>query len=175
MIMSTMEPWWQFVVDNEAALRATCRMQCRGRWDLVEDLYSECVIGRAQAIYETYDPDHSSGAALATHMFGNMRKYMWKWMNRLGRPYCERLHSQPADDFDAAEELDLRRDDIDEVQVLLSRVTEYEKNLLLLHYVHEYSYAEMGRRFLGCSKGTAKRHTDLAMESLRSHARRTSD
>jgi len=162
-----MEPYWEFIVENEAALRATCRFMCRGRYDLVDDLFCDCCVARAEDIWNTYDPTHESGASLDTHMFGNMRRYMWKWMNRMGRPYGERHYVQPADDFDAGgNHAFVAIDDRDEVQYILERLPEFQRTVLLMYLAKDMTFAEMAD-VMGCARGTARNHYLRALAAAR--------
>lgn len=52
------------------------------------------------------------------------------------------------------------------VQAALSRLPEEQREVVILHELQEFSYAEIGR-ILGCPNGTVKSRLHYAMEALR--------
>lgn len=163
-----MEPHWEFVLRHEKALRSLCRRMCRQRHDLVEDLFSDCVVARAADIMKTYDPEHESGASLKHHMFVNMRLYMWKWMNRMGRKYAERHNMNMGDDFDVGrseqDQLELK----DWVTTIVEQLSEYDAYVLSRHVVDGLTFKQIADEVGGISKSTARKDYLEAISRARS-------
>jgi len=161
-----MEPWWEFVVQHEAELRRMCRRAVKQRLDLEEDLYSAVVIDRAESIYNTYDPDHPSGAPLKTHMFINMRLYAHKWMATQGRPRAARFDVQLSDGHDVRTEENADLAEREWVEVLLSRLDVYHQRIVRLYHWEGLTFQEIAHRLGYSAKGTARNHYIEALEQI---------
>lgn len=157
-----MEPWWEFLLENEKGLRLLCRQMCRGRIDLCDDLYSE-IIDRVHDVYKNYD---GTSASLKTHMYKNLRWYLWKWMNRRGRKYAEREQESLPEEYDVAGAASLNLDDADEVNVILSRLSDYDRLLLMMYHMQGLTFQEIGT-VIGATKGTVRNHYLKALERAR--------
>lgn len=165
-----MEDHWSFVLKHERELRNLCAVMCRGRNDVIDELYSDCVIGRAPNIWATYDTNHESCTTMRTHMFTNMKFYMWKWMNCMGRRYSERNDTSLSSTYDIPgnnQDITLILDLKDRVEVILDRISEYDADILYMYHWEGLTFKEMAERLGVLSKGTARNRYIEAMKAAR--------
>lgn len=162
-----MDPWWEFVLAHEKRLKKLCASQCRGRTDVIDELWCDVVVGRAEAIYKTYNPEHESGASLTSHMITNMRFYMFKWITSMGRPYSNRHQQRLPEDYDREgvqrDELELK----DWVNTIMERLSEYDRSILHMYHYQDMTFKEIAAVLGYRAKGTARSRYLDAMERAR--------
>ena len=152
---------WDFIEIYRDALKGLVRRTCRGRFDLIDEIWSDVIIARCQECINTWD---GVSASLKTHVFGNLRWYIWKWLNsqcrRIERetPSGTFLQNEKADSHDVINELVVH----DLVQTILDKLPEYERALLTLYYLEGQSFEEIGDTLLTC-KSTARTHVMKAL------------
>ena len=69
----------QWLANNERRVRSLCVYACRGRYDLIDDLFSEC-IDRVSMSAKTYNPISFPHSNFDLHILNNLRFYLWKYM-----------------------------------------------------------------------------------------------
>lgn len=156
-----MDECWEFIELYHDSLRGLVKRTCRGRYDLMEEIWSDVIIARTQECIDTWD---GVSSALRTHVFGNLRWYIWKWLNfqctRMGRetPVGELPKCLPS--REDGNLIDLERHEV--VQIILDRLPEYERGLLTLYYLEGLSFEEISE-VLGTCKSTARTHVMKAL------------
>lgn len=150
---------YEFIVLHTPALRRLCRSKCRGRFDLCDDLWSECVVERMPSIFKRYDG--SLGASQLTHAYACLKWYMWKWMNRFERSGHGELR-----DVGRADKSLLNLDSKDEVQYLLRGLSEYDRLVITLYHIEGLTFKEIGEH-LGVCKCTARNHYLRSLKNVR--------
>jgi RNA polymerase sigma factor (sigma-70 family) len=155
----------QWLADNYDNVMQVARQSCRKRYDLVDDLYGEAV-DRVGNITACYIPELGNRDA---HMMTNLRWYFYKWMNKNAGRVSK--HEQIVDYLDelCIEHILPDLDGKNMVQIVVDRLDEYNKTLLLLHYAQGMSYQEIGEH-LDVSKGTARLHCINALRLAREFA-----
>lgn len=157
------EPHWEWILEHEDMIRGMLRRACRGRYDLLDDLWSDVVVTRCEAIMLTYNSNHTSHASLKTHMMVNLQRYTWKWMNTLGRPYRERGYERVPEYFDVAITESLKLDNVDEVKTIMVQLDEYDRRLLEMKHIHDMTFLEMADVIGVSAKTTARNHYRVAL------------
>ena len=155
---------FQFLVDNERAVRQLCR---RYGLEHEEDLW-DVAVDRVRWITELFDD--SSGVSRKAYVLGSLRRYMLKWIVSVvrRRSKLEGLYEQEHT-YRAGEDFISECDDRDAVYNVLENVSSYDRKLLVLHVVVGMSFAEIGE-LLGFSTGTAHTHYSLALRRAKSRA-----
>ena len=179
----TMDLHWEWILLHEADIRAMLARTCRKRYDLIDDLWSEVIVEKCEQCMNAYDPHHPSRASLKTYMMVNLRMYVWKWVNRLGRPHRERgfvsleKWSHTTNKYDVeqgpfAKVIDAKQkhDDIDEVNSILEQLSEYDRYLLELKHIHDLTFDEMAEIIDVSAKTTARNHYRAALARAKSIA-----
>jgi hypothetical protein len=69
---------FEFITENWATLRGICTNYCRGRYDLVDDMFSDVVYDHVLSGMRTFDP--AFGKELPQHVFYHVGWYCLKWM-----------------------------------------------------------------------------------------------
>lgn len=159
-----MEPCWQFVIDNESAIKRICEVAAKGRVELAEELYS-LSLERVPGIFRTFD--ESKGASISTHVYKNLAWYVWKWVKQKGRPKLERYQQAIPDGFDVVDakgSIDI--DTADEVNTILGRLPKYDRLLLMLYHFTGLTYEEIGE-VVGTSKSVICHDYAAALERAR--------
>lgn len=148
---------WEWILENETRLRYLCRLGCRGRYDLVDDLYHDVVLARMPNIWDQYD---SERAAFWTYASKNLRFYIWKHMNRRARRATDDLENveEPVEYFDLGSSL--------RVHDLLDGLDENEKRIIVCRFVYELTYKEIAD-LIGVSRPIASRMCNEAIDRLR--------
>lgn len=150
---------WSFFEREQGAIRALCRRYCRGQ-DVVCELQSECTY-RLPYIVNTYIV--GSSASLRTHVFANLKWYLWKLMNaraRHGQQYehvgehVERLDSVHVPQVSDAS---------DEVQSILDAMPPYERSILVLYHLCGMTLPEISG-VIDVSYGTARVHYKKSLQ-----------
>ncbi len=147
---------YDFVVEHMDIIERIARKSCRGRYDLVDELMEDA-FDRTPRIVELWNPVY--GVSLEAYVFGTLRRYMWKWMNknfaRLEKnELLEDEHAQPQSlDFETR----------DEVNSILERLDEYDRTLLVLYFFRGNTFKEIAA-ILNVSKGTARNHFRIALK-----------
>lgn len=156
----------EWIAQNEKMVRKICSLCSRGRDDLVEDLYSYC-LDRIQAIADTWDPE--KGAKMSTHIFANLKWYLWKYMNRYER-HCTKFAALEYGDDVPSRRLADSMPSIDakeEVQFILEQLNDWDGYLLLMRDGHGYTFQEIAEAN-DLSKNTVRTHYWRAMERAQS-------
>lgn len=148
----------QWVAWNMERVRKICEWGCRGRRDLVDDLFSECV-DRADRCMLNYDYDKGT---LHAHMKASLKWYVWKFMNRHARvKTCGKLGTgslpyDPAVDRRAYRPRLLEESaDREELEEVMCQLPEQQQHILKMKHAEELTYQQIGD-VLGVSKGTAR-------------------
>lgn len=115
----------------------------------------------------TYDPSY--GASMTTHVFNDMRWYIYKALKKEQR----RLSSRPTAPPDDVDRMSRHANDgtaklavVEEVQCLLEKLSPAHQQLISWYYLEEMTLAEVADA-LCCSVSSATRVIDKALRELR--------
>lgn len=130
------------------------RNGCRGRYDLLDELWSEVVLERVPRIYVLHGDNPSKVA-------NSLRWYVFKYMNKRydDETPCSNL-PEPS--------YTVEHEDKDEVQYILDSLDPYDASLLELYFMYELTYQEIADE-IDVSKSTAMNHVKAALERARDH------
>lgn len=148
---------WDFILQYEPGLRALCRKACRGREDVLDELWEEC-LDRVPRIIETWDPDY--GVGLWTYLARSLRLYLWKWMNANMRRMARHESIKGSQGSYSPDHSKLVLSD--EVQYYLQGLSDWDRWLLTTYYAEGYTFDEMGS-VLNVTKGTVRLYVQAAL------------
>lgn len=160
-------------VEHQDMVHHLCRRACPTRQDIKDELVGVCAV-YVENIASTYKGKF--GATLTTHMVGNLRWYVYKWVKKYfdGRQtkngLVRDLAMSPAmqnvirDRSSTGDRLAFEAGE--EVQVLRERVGDYYVELLLLRHGQELTFRQIGAQ-LGCSRTTASKRYGQALAAAR--------
>lgn len=140
---------WLSDADNQDAVERLCKRCCRGRKDLIDDMYCE-LVGRVDAVHANWD--EALGATLRSHMLRCLGWYAFKWINRYEyrarrEVSCAEIPEGSYSPPDPAHR--------DQVQYLVERLDDFDKGLLVMRHVEDLTFREIGET-MGVSKNTAR-------------------
>ena len=69
---------WEYIIENEKRLMYLCVKGCRGRLDLIDDIWSDVVLVKVPRCIELWDGDRS----LWNYVFCSIKAYIWKYVNK---------------------------------------------------------------------------------------------
>ena len=148
---------WEWILKNEKRLKGLCVAGCRGRTDLVDDIYSDVVLVRMPNIWKMHDPERGS---VWTYASANLRRYIWKYMNKRCRLAVSDLDDAPEPgvhvDFDV-------KTRVSELMVCLSAE---EQRVVVFRLVYEMSYKEIAVT-IGVARPTASKIYKQALAKMR--------
>lgn len=171
---------WAFIERYWDTLQSICAKSCRGRFDLVEEMFSDVVLWRVQNAFHTYKAWRGE---LEGHVFGTIRWYCFKWMNerlrRVTREPCvtdlQPSQAQSSNHRGAMELEPAASGDIDayiaheckeEVQRLLACLDAQHKRIVFLHDGMAWTFDEIGFQERK-SESWAKQHYHQAVQLIR--------
>jgi RNA polymerase sigma factor (sigma-70 family) len=140
--------WWQF--------RAMCKKSCRGRYDLIDEMMGE-VVDRIERICNTWDPTYE--VPLRAHVFINVRRYLWKWMNRR----MKRLMVSLPEQYEGAASQDDAIAQRDSVQYILDGLDDEHREVLEMYHLQHMTFEQIAYE-LDVSRSTVRKlyHNALA-------------
>jgi RNA polymerase sigma factor (sigma-70 family) len=150
---------WEWFIENEALILKIVRVSCRGRADLQDELYEQC-LDRFPRLWELYDPN--KGAKLSTYVYRSLRFYLWKWMNA----NAARLDRFEALELDIEKEHSFDFDTHERVQSILEKLPKFERDILIMRHFKAMTYERMGE-VLGVCKSTARNYVLTAEAKAR--------
>ena len=163
----------RWVAWNMATVKKLCADNCRGRRDLLDDLFAEC-LDRADRVMANFDPDKGT---LEAHMKSSLKWYVWKFLNRHARakslgkicagslPYDPDLERRSVRDREVE-----RMEHREELDVVMSQLTEREQELLVMRDAREMTFQEIADE-LGVSKYQAREGYRRALDKAQAIAR----
>lgn len=155
----------KWIAENNELLHHICGKSCRGRYDLVDELHGVC-LDYVERIWNRYESTH--GASMSTHIYANLKWYLWKYMNRYERnasrnTSLEKKHenvksSSPVGDLEA----------LDEVQYLMKQadLSPQERYVIIMHDAYDNTFDEISE-MTDVSKSTARHWYVQGMAKLR--------
>lgn len=167
---------WELVLANENTLRGVIRHHCRQQYHLLDEIWSDVVLVAVPRAMKTFDPEKGD---FDRHINHTVKWYVYKWLNaRLKRNDKEPSLSNFVYINRKQKEMDLQRGTVlyieyedkslssvserETVQTILERMPTYERSLLHLRIVLEWSYVEIARR-LETDEITARKECDNAL------------
>lgn len=162
--MTTKPDPYEWIAENLGLVYHICRGACKGRYDLVEDLYSEVALEKIPGIVERWDPKVGT---LNTFLYRNLRWYMHTWM-------IKRL-PQSGEDLELLEGSSTLMSDFEgqeEVQYLLKALTGYERRIVKMHLLEGKTFLQIGQE-VGYSKSAIIKHYQKAIAVCREDLRMT--
>jgi RNA polymerase sigma factor (sigma-70 family) len=156
------ESYWDFLLEEDASIRRVLRNSCRGHHELLEDLYDEVVLHYVPRLFETYDVGKGD---IKQYVLRSLRWYCFKWMNRRAQDktrHYEDVYVHDPEDGHLSVDLGTR----DQVQSILTGLSEYNRFLLVSYYLGSMTYQEIAET-LGLAKSTVRKHLLIALREAR--------
>jgi len=146
---------FDYSIAHEKSLRDLCRLSCRGRYDLIDEIFHDVVLVRLPfIIYNWGEADGGFRASLNTHVQRNLRWYIFKYLNARMRRFEKRVELDENLPGECVAPLDAIAN-ADEVQSIIAGLTSAERRVLLLYNVHGFNFSQLATA-LGCSVGHAR-------------------
>lgn len=159
---SDAEDGWDIIIRCWDQLHRLCKRCCRGRYDLIDEMMGE-VVTRVPSIVDNWDP--TMDVPLRAKVFGDMRWYLWKWMNR--RMKREVVGFVSLGDIDPEGRAPEHDSDLkDEVQEIMDSLEDWQRYILEAKLMRELTYPQIAEE-LGVSRGRAKQYFERALEAAR--------
>lgn len=162
-----------FIELYEKKIRGMIANSCRGRKELIDEIFSDVVLHYTENAFRTFDP--TKGQTLYQHVMHTLRWYVGKWLNKRLRNMRRETSETDLSNGEPGEtvlrELAIAKsgepggdalDNAEIVRKILANVPEYERALLMLRHVAGLSFPEIAKR-LGVSESTARTQCDNAL------------
>ncbi len=160
------EHHWEFIIEHRAMLYGLCKAMSRGRDDMIDELWSNVVVDRIEAVCATYNSEHGSGASLKHHVQTNMRLYMWKYMNKTTRNETVALAAADEPSIEFPDDLETN----DQVSNILEQLDEHDRYVLLLYHKEQLTFGEIAELLGSNCKGTGRHHYISALKRAKAIA-----
>jgi RNA polymerase sigma factor (sigma-70 family) len=149
----------RWLAEHEPEVRRLAKRSCRGRYDLVDDLWEEAIDRVPRMVDDLWDGERP----VYPYVMANLRMYFWKWMNaQMDRHEM----TCPLPDDLAAPQPSVDPDVREQVQAILEQLDPYDAALLSLCKLAGLTFEEIGHT-MGVSKGTAWNHYQNALTAAR--------
>ena len=158
----TLAAAWEFILEEQQALKRLCASMSRRDRILAEDMMSDVIPVYVPKAIACWDATKSS---LRGHVMRSVRMYLWKYSNYRHAPGDGTL-----EDASGARRMRVEVEPVadlrDEVRHVLAQLPPYERSLLHMYHMCSLTHEEMAD-VLGVSKGTARVHYRRALELAR--------
>lgn len=183
LMSNAQSPALEFIEDYYNELHGLVANCCRKQLHLVDEIFSDVVLEYTDNALATYDA--TKGQSVKQHVFHTLKFYIAKWFDRPLKSH-ERLltftdianhtfkNEYEDDSIDKVNEIkntfadkelpshESAIIDKEQVQIIMESLSAYDKNLLYLRFVLEWTYEEIANE-LGCVINTAKTHCIKAL------------
>jgi RNA polymerase sigma factor (sigma-70 family) len=148
---------WKSVLKNMGLCFAVAR-----RLGLGEEAVYDCGISALARAVQGYDV--TRGVKFSTYAYTAIYREMRAWAGQ----QC--YEPSIPDGWDVPVEDSTKHEDHEVLQYILKSLCEYDRTLLVLHYLKGFTYEELGK-LTGVTKGTVHAHLKKALRRAQEHGR----